>query len=440
MCRERVIVSVLNFNPSAYRQRILDSIVQKHLHAFGAVEIAGTMWSGKTWTALAHARSNVAFDDSQSRNLALIDPDIVLQGDNPRLIDEWQEVPEIWDRVRRYVDRPDASRGMFILTGSSRPNKAKTHHTGAGRISRLKMWPMSLAESGDSDSSISLRGLFEGSFSGGEAHVDLRNLAHLCCRGGWPASLNLEDEDSLLIPGQYVDTLTSSDDKDAPEDARELMRFLTSTARNIGGAAVIDTFTRDLGYLSPKGEPTDSGRERVKAMRNYFLNRFVLCELFGWDAPIKSPQRLRTKPKLCFADPSLAATLLGVQPDALLRNAQLFGQLFEELCLRDLRVYASALPEAQSDALRYYRDADGLEVDAIIELKDGRWGAFEIKLGHNKVDAGAHALLRLRNKIRANPAARNPEPSFLAVLVGKTDYAYRTQEGVFVVPITKLGA
>ena len=433
-------MSVLDFDPTAYKSRALDSTLAKHLQAFGAVEIAGTMWSGKTWTALAHASSNVALDDAQSRNLAQIDPDIVLQGDCPRLIDEWQEVPEIWDRVRRYADRPGVGRGLFILTGSSRPSKDKTHHTGSGRISRLKMWPMSLSESGDSDASISLQGLFDGLFAGGEASTSLERLACLCCRGGWPSALGLDDDAALLIPGQYLDTLTSSDDAKAPESASELMRFLASAARNVGGAAAIDTFARDLGYLSAKGEVTDSGRERVKAMRDYFLNRYVLTELPGWDAPIKSPQRLRTKPKLSFADPSLICELLGVSPVSLLQNTQVFGQIFEELCLRDLRVYVQALPEARNDALRYYRDADGLEVDAIIELKDGRWGAFEIKLGHNKVGAGVRALTRLRNKIKANPAARNPEPSFLAVLVGKADYAYLTPEGVYVVPITKLGA
>ena len=429
----------LEFDPTRYRKRVIDVTVEKHLKAFGAIEIAGTMWSGKTWTALAHSRSNVALDSPQSRELAEIDPDVVLDGDTPRVIDEWQEVPQIWDRVRRQVDKPDARRGMYILTGSSRPNKKYVNHSGSGRISRLRMWPMSLAESGDSDSSVSLRGLFEGDFSGGKVEVGLLDLARMCCRGGWPAASDLDDESATLIPAQYLDTLVSSEDEAAPENGRELMRFLTSAARNVGSAAVTDTFVRDLGYLSPKGDPTDSGRNRVKAMRDYFVNRFVLTELAGWDAPIKSPQRLRTKPKLCFADPSLPASLMGVSASSILENTQVFGQLFEEMCLRDLRVYASALPDAGFDALKYYRDADGLEVDAIIELKDGRWGAFEVKLGQNKIDTGVHALLRLRDKVMANPAARNPEPSFLAVLVGKTDYAYRTPEGVFVVPLTKLG-
>ncbi len=301
------------------------------------------------------------------------------------------------------------------------------------------MWPMSLAESGASDASISLQGLFDGKFSDGSASVDLRMLAHACCRGGWPAAIDLDDDSALLVATQYLDTLVSAQDENAPEGERELARFLASAARNIGSAATIDTFARDLGYISPKGDLTDAGRNRVRAMRDYFIGRFVLTKLAGWDAPVKSPQRLRTKPKLCFSDPSLAATLLGMSPVSLLQNTQVFGQLFEELCLRDLRVYASALPGVGSDALRYYGDADGLEVDAIIELRDGRWGAFEVKLGQNKIDQGIHALTRLRNKIKANPTARNPDPSFLAVLVGKTDYAYRTPEGVFVVPITKLG-
>lgn len=433
-------MSDLKFDHGKYRSRIIDSVVERHLHTFGAVEISGTMWSGKTWTALAHGASSIALDRSQSRELAEIDPNLALEGARPRVIDEWQEVPAIWDCVRRRADEPDAGRGLFILTGSSRPAKSKTRHSGSGRISRLSMWPMSLAESGASDSSVSLAGLFEGRFKGGPAEVDLVDLAWLCCCGGWPAALGSARGDAMLIPLQYVDTLVSSEDENAPESERELRRFLASAARNIGQAATIDSFVRDLGYVSPAGEPTDSGRARVKAMRDYFLGRFVLTELAGWDAPIKSPQRLRTKPKLGFADPSLAASLLGASPEMLLGNTQLFGQLFEEMCLRDLRVYSSALPGANRDALRYYRDADGLEVDAVLELTDGRWGAFEVKLGQNKVDKGVHALMRLRKKIASNPAARNPEPSFLAVLVGKTDYAYTTPEGVRVIPLTALGA
>lgn len=433
-------MSDLRFDPASYRGRVIDPVVKRHLRTFGAVEISGTMWSGKTWTALEHSASNVALDRSQSRELAEIDPDLILEGETPRVIDEWQEVPEVWDRVRRRVDEPGAGRGVFILTGSSRPRKSATRHTGSGRISQLRMWPMSLAESGASDGSISLAGLFEGKFRGGAVRVELEELASLCCQGGWPAALDINEEDRTLIPAQYLDTLVSSEDDSAPEGERELRRYLSSAARNIGQATAVDTFVRDLGYLSANGEPTDVGRNRVKAMRDYFLGRFVLTELLGWDAPVKSPQRLRTKPKLCFADPSLVAVLLGTSPRSLLENTQLFGQLFEEMCLRDLRVYASALPDASPDALRYYRDADGLEVDAIVELRDGRWGAFEVKLGRNKVDKGVHALTRLRNKVAANPAARNPEPSFLAVLVGKTDYAYTTPEGVRVIPLTSLGA
>lgn len=430
----------LEFNAQYYRRRVLDDVVKAYLQAFGAVEIAGTMWSGKTWTALAHAHSNVALDDDSARNLAEIDPELVLEGDRPRLVDEWQEVPQIWDRVRREVDKPGAGRGLFILTGSSRPNKSQVHHSGSGRISRLSMWPMTLAESGESTAAVSLRSLFEGEFRGGQAQADTKELARLCCRGGWPASLGLDADSAMLVPGQYLDTLTSSEDGRAPESARELMRFLAAAARNVGSAAKVETFARDLGYVSAKGVPTDTGRNRVKAMRDYFLNRYVLVELPGWDAPVKSPQRLRTKPKLCFADPSLPAALLGVGPESLLANTQVFGQMFEELCLRDLRVYASALDGASSTPLRYYRDADGLEADAVIELRDGRWGAFEMKLGQNKADAGAASLLKLRNKVLANPAARNREPSFLAVLVGKGDYAYRRPDGVYVVPITMLGA
>lgn len=429
----------MTMRKSNYRPRCIDSTVQRHLQAFGAVELTGTMWSGKTWTALAHGNSRVSFDNAQSRALAEIDVNTVLQGDAPHIIDEWQEVPEVWDAVREYVDEAGGRRGLFILTGSSRPSKSKVRHTGSGRISRLRMWPMSLSELGLSTGEVSLKRLFAGEFASGTARTDLHELARWICRGGWPAACDLEDEAALLVPTQYLDSLLAKQDAEAPGSERELRACLQALARSVGGAATLATIAKDMG-LDSTGQTLDASTRRVSTFIDYFLNRYVICDLNGWDAPIKSPRRLRTKPKRCFADPSLPAALLGMAPSRLLENVQLFGQLFEELCLRDLRVYTEAMPEASPDALRYYRDSDGLEVDAIIELRDGRWGAIEIKLGANKVEQAERSLLRLQRKISANPAARNPEPSFLLVLVGKTDYMYRLPSGVLVAPISALTA
>ena len=426
----------MEINGSPYLPRLVDETIDRHLKTFGAVEIAGTMWSGKTWTSIAHGKSRVTLDDRQARELAQLDADAVLQGETPHIVDEWQEVPEIWDAVRNKVDAAGSKRGMYILTGSSRPAKSSTRHTGSGRISRITMWPMTLWESGHSKGSVSLSGLFDGKFEAKPVETSLDQLATLICRGGWPASVDLDDESALLVPQQYIDALVAKQDPRAPGSQHELRRFLQSLARNVGSAVTLETLAKDMG-MDEQGAAADAGGRKIRALLDYFLNRYVVVDLDGWDAPIKSPSRLRTKPKHGFADPSLPAALLGVGPRALMGNLQLFGQLFEELCLRDLRVYASAMKESQPDSLRYYRDADGLEVDAIIELRDGRWGAIEIKLGANKAEAAEHSLLRLAKKVAANPAARNPEPSFLLCLVGKTDYQYRLPSGVIVAPITE---
>lgn len=429
----------MSLKPEGYISRLIDPVIDLHMQAFGAVEVMGTMWSGKTWTSLAHAASVSELGNSAIREIAEVSLDTALDGELPRAIDEWQEVPQVWDAVRTRIDDVGGRRGMYILTGSSSPAKEKVRHTGSGRISRLRMWPMSLAESGHSTKKVSLRGLFDNEFVQTEASSSLRDIATVICRGGWPAALDMEDVAASLIPNQYVDALVSAHDDDAPESEFDQLHFLRSLARNIGSAVTVDTLAKDMGYTTD-GRVKEAGRKRIRALLNYFREKYVIDALFGWDAPIKSPQRLRVKPRYDFADPSLAAALLGVGPSVLLENAQLFGQLFEQLCLRDLRVYTSCMKEAAPDSLRYYRDADGLEVDAIIQLRDGRWGAIEIKLGSNKVLEAQNALLRLKNKISLNSAARNPEPSFMMILKGEGNGAYRMPTGIYVVPITELCA
>ncbi len=432
----------MEIDGQTYMPRIIDKAVNRNLKAFGAVEITGAMWSGKTWTARAHGNSLVSFDSDIVRELAAIDMDMVLQGDAPLVIDEWQTMPAVWDTVRHKVDEAAGKRGLYVLTGSSRPAKSQTCHTGSGRIAQLALWPMSLYESGHSSGKISLSALFEGDhkgeFKGAPVLTDLHQIASRICLGGWPGAITLNEEEAELIPYQYVNALINKEDAAAPGSRQEMRIFLQSLARNIGSAVTLETLACDMG-LNGSEKHKQTQTRLVKTYMEYFLNRYVVCDLHGWDAPIKSPRRLRTKPKHGFADPSLAAALLGLGPDALLHNMQVFGQLFEELCLRDLRVYTSALQKSHPDSLRYYRDSDGLEVDAIIELQDGRWGAIEIKLGVNKVKEAERSLLRLRDKVAANQAARNPEPSFMLVLVAKTDYMYQLPSGVIVAPITELG-
>lgn len=422
-----------------YLPRLIDPVVEQHLEAFGAVEIAGTMWSGKSWTSNAHGESGVNLDDPKDFRRAEISPAEILEGENPRVIDEWQRVPEIWDAARLTIDKADGKRGLFILTGSSRPSKSKVHHSGSGRISRLRMWPLSSQEKGFSSGKVSLSALFEGSFTPTETSMKLKDLAEEVYLGGWPGALGLPPKTSTLIPAQYLDTLFSSEDDNAPEPEATLRRFAQALARNIGGAVTIETLAKDMQFLTGDGV-TETGRRRVRNLLAYFEGRFVIDPMTGWDAPIKSPERLRTKPRYDFADPSLAAQMLGTSPEMLMKNTQIFGQLFEQLALRDLRVYTSVMDNVAPGALRYYRDADGLEVDAIIERRDSSWAGIEIKLGDNKAQDGIASLLRLKEKISLNTAAQNPEPLFLMVLVGHGKYAYRDESGVFVVPITCLGA
>jgi predicted AAA+ superfamily ATPase len=299
---------------------------------------------------------------------------------------------------------------------------------------------MSLYETGDSDGSISLRGLFDGDFRAARAKTDLRRIAEMVCRGGWPGAIDLDPELAGLIPNQYLDTLISSiADKNGTSEYR-LRRLITSLARNIGQAATYRTIASDIAEGEIDRNSEIASRQIIEKLIDTFKERFIIEDLYGWDAPVRSKSRVRVKPKRCFVDPSLPAALLGVGKERLLENGQLFGQLFEELCLRDLRVYASCMDLALPDPVRYYRDSDNLEVDAIIELRDGRWAAFEIKLGENKVAEGAGNLLRLKSKIASNPLARNPEPAFMAVLVGNTEFCRRTKDGIYVIPCTSLTA
>lgn len=429
----------MSLQPRGYKPRLIDPIIDTHMKAFGAVEVMGTMWCGKTWTSLTHANSVARLGNSAVREIVDISLDVALDGEKPRVIDEWQEVPLIWDAVRTYVDEAAGVRGLYILTGSSKPARGEVRHSGSGRISRLRMWPMLLFETGDSVGRISLSGLFDGIFEAHKKPVSLEQLAILACRGGWPGALDLDIALAKLIPQQYLDTLVSSEDIETTIRQGDLYKFLCSLARNIGSAVTIDTLAKDMGF-TVDGKVKDSGRNRIKNLLEYFKNRFVIDSMSGWDAPIKSPQRLRIKPKYDFADPSLAAALLGVDAEGLMMNAQLFGQVFEQLCLRDLKVYASCMNNTAFNPLYYYRDADGLEVDAILQLRDGRWGAIEIKLGVNKIDKAEKSLLSLARKVAANPAAQNPNPSFLMILVGKSDRAFRLPSGIYVVPITSLTA
>jgi predicted AAA+ superfamily ATPase len=295
---------------------------------------------------------------------------------------------------------------------------------------------MTLAEMGLSTASVSLAGLFEGRFSSQLVQQPLAPLARILCKGGWPALVNRDVSSSAYLDA-YFDALFSVSMPRKGLSGHESRRVALSLARNLGTAAKLATVASDarLGEADSKAA-TAKASAHIAALQELY----VIEQVTGWDAPIRSKSRLRTKPKRYFADPSLAASLLQVSPEGLLEDGQLFGLLFESLCMHDLAVYASVLPGANAEPLHYYRDSDGLEVDAIIELRDGRWAAFEVKLGENQASSAAASLRRLAKKVAANPAARNPEPEFLAVIVGAGEFArYDRELGVYILPITCLG-
>jgi predicted AAA+ superfamily ATPase len=390
---------------------------------------------------MAHGESIIHIDDDAVQQMVLIDASLALEGDQPHIIDEWQDVPKIWDAVRRKVDETGNQRGQFILTGSSTVDKTKVSHSGAGRIAKLHMRPMSLSESGNSDGSISLGGLFEGEFKTKQVTTDVRELARLVCLGGWPAMLDMPEELLGDLPAQYLDALFGVSAVKRSLDPDVARKVAVSFARNMGKTLTFKTLDADVFETEPSASMDPSlFRQALDPYLRFFKDQYFIEDLGGWDAPIKSRSRIRSKPMRTFCDPSLPAALLGQSPERLLLEMQLFGSLFQEMCLRDLRVYASTMGRQPASCVYYYADADGLEVDVVIELTDGRWGAFEIKLSEEKVPEAQNSLLRLRNKIGANPAAKNREPSFLAVLVGKATFSRQTPEGIYVIPITSLTA
>lgn len=423
--------------PDGYIPRIADKQLERMLATFGAVEVAGTMWCGKTWTSLAFGQSVTRIGLAGPRTAAEADPGVALLGAKPHVIDEWQDVPAIWDEVRAAVDASANEPGSFVLTGSSEPRKELVHHSGAGRIAKLRMRTMTLAEMGLSTGAVSLAGLFKGHFEPQLVQQSLAPLADIVCRGGWPALAGRDLEGAEYLDA-YFDALFSVSIPRRGLSGQESRRVALSLARNLGTAAKLSTVASDAGL----GE-TDSKSATNKAAAHIaaLQDLYVVEQVTGWDAPIRSKTRLRTKPKRYFADPSLAASLLQVSPERLLQDGQLFGLLFESLCMHDLAVYASALPGATKEPLHYYRDSDGLEVDAVVEMRDGRWAAFEVKLGEGQVGTAAASLSRLARKVAANPAARNPKPEFLAVVVGAGEYARFDKDlGVYILPITCLGA
>ena len=420
---------------STYRPRIIDPMIQEYLSTFGAVCIEGPKWCGKTWSSSYHSRSEIYLGDPegnfQNRALAQMSPALVLEGEKPRLIDEWQEVPPIWDAVRYQVDQT-AEKGQYILTGSATPNHKGILHSGAGRIARLRMRPMSLYESGASSGQVSLRELCQGHIQPVmTGDVDLRNIIAWIVRGGWPGSLGLPLKQASLLPSEYLRAVLEDDVfriDGVKRDSGKMRLLLRSLARNESTTATNKRLKNDVKAVDD--EDMDSGT--IAAYLDIFDRLFLTDNQPPFSAGIRSSVRLKQAWKRHLADPSLACGLLKATPESLLGDLSTLGFLFEALCERDLRIYA----ESFGGNLYHYQDYKNREIDAVIELPNGQWCAFEIKLGANQIDDAAEGLRKLRDEIAAEENGK--PPAVLCVLCGLSSAAYQRPDGVFVVPITAL--
>lgn len=412
-----------------YYDRLLDEKLPLYLETFGAVLIEGPKWSGKTTTASKHAKSILKMQDpSQMKNNMLTAdtaPQLLLEGERPRLIDEWQMAPLLWDSVRVAVDESGEA-GQFILTGSATPNTESTMHTGTGRIARLLMRPMSLFESLDSTGSVSLKKLFDGEVvEGSRSKLNIRDIAFLICRGGWPQSVGKKEDSALLIADQYVKSVYSQDIHKvdgSTKDPLRVQQFLKSYARNV------QTLTNNVTILEDM-KPNDLGitAPTLAAYANALQRLFIIEETPAWAPNIRSRTAIRTSHKRGFVDPSIAAAVLSQTPDSLLKDFKLFGFLFEAICIRDLRIYA----EQMDGQIYHYRDALGLECDAVIRLKNGDTSLVEVKLGGKAEEVAAADL----NKLEKLLITKGFEPPRFKMILTGGEFAYTRKDGVLVVPL-----
>ncbi len=417
----------------AYKQRIADRLLVRKLAGKGAVLLEGAKWCGKTTTAEQIARSVLYMSESgkieQNKQLATMNPGLLLRGDKPRLIDEWQVAPQLWDSIRFEADHSHEL-GLFILTGSCVPaDMSSVVHSGTGRFGWLKMRPMSLWESGDSTGEVSLKDIFEGKKQiEGVSKLDLERVAFVTCRGGWPLAVDMEDDIAL---DQAFDYFTAVEQRDIQQadgverDPARVHRLLRSYARHQGTQASYATMRADLADNEGDSLSEETIASYIKALKSIF----VVEDVEAWNPNLRSKAAIRTSDTRYFTDPSIATAALGLGPDDLISDLNTFGLIFETLCMRDLRVFAEAL----NGSVYHYRDKNGLECDAVIHLRSGHYGLVEIKLGGDKlIEEGVQTLTSLAEKI---DTTKMKKPSFLMVLTANGSYAYQRTDGVYVVPI-----
>ncbi len=426
-----------------YLTRIADEVLRERLAAFGAVLIEGPKWTGKTTTAIQQAQSVLQLQDPDHREdhlaTAATMPSLLLKGKQPRLIDEWQDAPTLWDAVRVAVDNSGGTPGQYILTGSNTVDKEKIFHSGTGRISRMKMLPMSLWESGDSSGEISLRALFDDpdyDINGITSKLEIPDLIRVACRGGWPATLQMSEKAGMIIASDYVNSvcevdISSIDKKQrSPKVARQIMR---SYARNISTIAKRTSILTDITSSGDIALSSNTFDDYIGTLEKLF----VIQDIDAWCPAIRSKTAIRSMPKRGFSDPSIAVAAMGVNAEALETQLKTFGFIFEQMCARDLRAYTPGF----GTHLSYYRDRYGLEADLVLHLDDGRYALIECKLGSREIDDGAKHLLEIKrlvqehNKVEKQVPLR--EPDLLIVLTGGY-MAYTRPDGVKVIPLACL--
>lgn len=419
-----------------YIKRIVDNQLELKLKSFGAVNIVGPKWCGKTTTAEQFSKSVLKLQQNTRKDslklTAELNPMALLDGKQPRLIDEWQDAPSLWDSIRSYCD-DNPSKGHFILTGST-SKKVETYHSGTGRISKLKMYPMSLFESGESNGTVSLRKLFSGEEQledGCSSNLTIEDLIFAACRGGWPSSVLLKDKEAQLeIPKDYFTQIYEVDMfnvDNVKRDKRKMKRILRSYARKISTLATNKSIQTDVESKSPISDST------LADYINVLEELFIVEDIEAWCPSIRSKTAIRSGIKREFVDPSIAVAALGCSPDFFNKDLQTFGFIFECLCIRDLRIYSSALRGEMS----YYHDRYGLEADGVLHLEDGRYALLEFKLGSSQIDEGVKHLLQIEKLIKEynHENERKLRLPDLKIVITGSQYGYLRPDDVYVIPI-----
>ena len=418
-----------------YKKRIIDEKIERYLRLFGAICLEGPKYSGKTWTARYHAKSesllyvNTAAGANELE-LAKMSPQVILEGEKPKLIDEWQEATNLWDEIRYDVDRTGL-KGQYILTGSSTPKREGISHSGAGRFGKINMRTMSLYETGDSTGDISLKDICEGKFiDKATGKVELRNLARLIIRGGFPGNINYSASDAKEIVNEYINLIINDDLyrlDSISRDKHKVKLLLKSLARNESTTVTNSTLKNDIKEIDNE----DIDFDTLSSYLDAFDRLFLLDNDEPFSTNIRSSVRVKQAEKRHFADPSMACALLNITEDKLINDLETFGFLFESLVIHDLKVYADSF----NAKCYHYQDYQNKEIDQVIELEDGSWCAFEIKLGANQIDNAAKNLINIRDSILKD---NGKAPSTLCVICGLTSAAYKRPDGVYIVPITAL--